>query len=260
MKKRFVLCVFLLILAFAAAACANSDEEIKAITDRGELRVGVKSDVPRFGYMNPDTGKYEGIEIDLARAIAKDLLGDENAVKFFNITATTRGPMLDNGEIDLVIATFTITEERKTLFDFSEPYYNDELGYLVRGDSGIKTPEDLNGKSVGVVQASTAKTAFETEYARLGIDVTMNEYASYPEVMAALISGKVDAFITDKSILYGYLDDESVLLDAGFNPQQYGIACKLGNDKLGLRVDSVLDNLEKTGELAALLNKWGLNK
>ena len=248
----------LLFLIFALTACTGGDEQINAIRERGVLRVGVKVDVPRFGYMNPGTGRIEGMEVDLAHAIAKNILNDGNAVKLVNITAQTRGPMLDNGEIDIVIATFTITEERRKNFNFSRPYFTDELGYLVRRDSSVTRPEDLGGKSVGVARAGTAKTALEDEFARLGIDITMNEYASYPEVKAALDGGKVEAFVADKSILYGYLDDASMLLPAGFNPQQYGIACTLKNDKLAARIDSLLETLEKNGELAAIYEKWGL--
>ena len=258
LKKKSVFAVISVFLLFVISNCTSGNDEIKAIRDRGLLRVGVKVDVPRFGYSNPNTGQMEGVEVDLAHAIAKDILGDEKAIKFVNITAQTRGPMLDNGEIDLVIATFTITEERKSLFNFSRSYYTDELGYLVRSSSLITNPEDLDGKSVGVVQASTAKIAFHNEYRQLGIDVTLRQYVSYPEVKAALLNGMVDAFVTDKSILYGYLDDECILLNAGFNPQQYGIACKLGNNKLAGRIESILDTLEKNGEFTALFKKWGL--
>jgi len=254
----FLLFLLFLLTPLLFAACTGGGDEIKAIRDRGVLRVGVKVDVPRFGYLNPETNEMEGAEIDLSRIIADEILDDKNAVRFVNLTAQTRGPMLDNGEIDLVIATFTITEERKLSFNFSRPYYTDELGYLVRGDASITRPEDLDGKAIGVVQASTAKTALEDEFVNMGVDASLREYSSYPEVKAALIGGDVDAFVTDKSILYGYLDDGCALLDAGFNPQQYGIASKSDNDKLAGRVDSLLETLEKNGELAAILKKWEL--
>ena len=246
----------LLFLMFGLTSCTSGDDQIKAIRERGVLRVGVKVDVPRFGYMNPDTGRIEGMEVDLAHTIAKNIMRDENAVKLVNVTAQTRGPMLDNGEIDIVIATFTITEERRKSFNFSRPYYTDELGYLVSRSASLKRPEDLNGKNVGVARAGTAKTAIEDECARLGIDVTISEYSSYPEVKAALAGGDVDAFVADKSILYGYLDGDSALLDAGFNPQHYGIACTLKNDRLSAYIDSLLETWEKNGELAAIYGKW----
>ena len=259
MKSRIPAVILsVLLVSGILAACSGGNSQIKDIQERGVLRAGVKVDVPRFGYLNPDTGEMEGLEVDLARAIAKDILGDENAVKFTNITAQTRGAMLDNGEIDIVVATFTITDERKDLYNFSRPYYTDELGYLVRSSSSIEHPEDLDGKSAGVLQASTSKPAFEAECERLGISVDLREYTSYPEVKAALNSGEVDAFITDKSILFGYLDAECAMLEEGFNPQNYGVACKLGYDKLAARIDALVDALEKNGGLADIMVKWGL--
>lgn len=261
MRSRLsLLGLILLVWMLVLTACASGgNDELKSIRDRGVLRVGVKVDVPRFGYLNPDTNEMEGIEVDVASAIASDILGKADAIRFANITAQTRGPMLDNGEIDLVIATFTITDERKQQFNFTRPYYTDELGYLVRKDGAITKPEDLNGRSIGVTQSSTAKIAFEAECTRLGIEVAISEYASYPEVKAALLSAKVDAFVTDKSILFGYLDDECSMLDVGFNPQEYGIASKLSNKALAARVDSLLETMQKDGRLKEILDKWGLS-
>ena len=250
--------VIIMALVFAVTACSGTDAQIKDIQDRGVLRVGAKVDVPRFGYLNPDTNEMEGLEVDIARVIAKDILGDENAVSFFNITAQTRGPMLDNGEIDIVIATFTITEERKESFNFSRPYYTDELGYLVLTGSAVTKPEDLEGKSIGVVQSSTAKAALEEEIVDLGIGATIREYASYPEVKEGLTKGEVEAFVADKSILFGYQNDNARLLDAGFNPQNYGIASKKANDILAAHIDTIVEEMEDSGELAALIEKWGL--
>jgi putative glutamine transport system substrate-binding protein len=260
MKNRFTLFVLLMCLLIPCflTACGGGDDQVEAIRKYGELRVGVKVDVPRFGYLNPAPGEIEGLEIDIARAIAKDILGDENAVKFTGITAQTRAPLLENGEIDLVIATFTITEERKLSFNFSDAYYTDELGYLLLADSPVTQPEGLDGKTVGVAQGSTAIAAFEGECERMGIDVALNEYASYPEIKMALVNGEVTAFIGDKSILYGYLDDQCVLLPEGFNPQPYGIASKLGNDQLAAHINALLEAMEESGELAAIIEKWGL--
>lgn len=85
---------------------SNSDQ-VQAIIERGVLRVGVKQDVPNFGYKNPDSGEFEGLEIDIARKIADELGVD---IEFTPVTAQTRGPLLDNGQVDMVIATFTITD------------------------------------------------------------------------------------------------------------------------------------------------------
>ncbi|MDR1970466.1 MAG: transporter substrate-binding domain-containing protein, partial [Treponema sp.] len=100
----------------APAAPSTGNADLDRIVRAGLLKVGVKSDVPGFGLLNPDTGKYEGLEIDMAKLIAKEIFGDENRVAFTPVTAKTRGPLLDNGDIDFVIATFTVTEERKLTY------------------------------------------------------------------------------------------------------------------------------------------------
>ena len=128
MTRKIAIYISVFLLSCSLAACSGGDE-IKAILNRGELRVGVKSDVPRFGFLNLDINELEGMEIDLARMVAKAILGDENAVKFIIVgSANTRAAMLENGEIDIAIATFTITEERKRDFNFSRSYFSDELG------------------------------------------------------------------------------------------------------------------------------------
>jgi putative glutamine transport system substrate-binding protein len=102
-----------------SAAQSTGNADLDKIVRAGLLKVGVKSDIPGFGLLNPDTGKYEGMEIDIAKLIAKEIFGDENRVAFTPVTAKTRGPLLDNGDIDFVIATFTVTEERKLTYNFS---------------------------------------------------------------------------------------------------------------------------------------------
>ena len=113
--------------------------------------VGVKQDVPNFGYKDPKTGTYSGIETDLARMVADEL---KVKVRYVPVTAQTRGPLLDNEQVDMDIATFTITDERKKLYNFTSPYYTDASGFLVNKSAKIKSIEDLNGKTIGVAQGS----------------------------------------------------------------------------------------------------------
>jgi putative glutamine transport system substrate-binding protein len=257
-----------LLLGFVVAGCSQQAQkpqessaipsDIKAIKDRGVLNVGVKYDVPKFGFKDPKTGKIEGFEIDIAHEMAKKILGDPEKVNLIAVTPKTRGPLLDNGEVDMVIATFTITPEREKSFNFSIPYFTDGVALLVKKDSGIKSFADLNGKTVGVAQSATTKGAIEAEAKAKGIKVNVLEFASYPEIKAALESGRVQAFSTDGAILYGYLDDSTMLLPERFAPQNYGIAMKKGNDGLLKLVNSTLEDMQKDGSLAKLKEKWGL--
>ncbi len=262
MKK--VLAVFLaltlLLLTTSALAEASfnaEDPAIKAILDRGKLLVGVKADVPKFGYQELGAA-YEGLEIDLAKALAKQLLGDENAVAFTAVTAATRGPLLDTGELDMVIATFTIKPDRILQYEFSKPYFVDAIGLLVKKASGIAGFADLNGKNIGVAQSATTRAALEAAAAEKGFALNFSEYPSYPDIKAALDSGRIDCFSVDKAILMGYVDDTVTLLSDSFASQPYGVAVKKGNTELIGVVNSLIANMRSSGDMDAMVSKWEL--
>ena len=233
---------------------SNSDQ-VQAIIERGVLRVGVKQDVPNFGYKNPDSGEFEGLEIDIARKIADELGVD---IEFTPVTAQTRGPLLDNGQVDLVIATFTITEERKLLYNFTTPYYTDAVGFLVNKDSGIKTFTDLNGKTIGVAQGSITRTLISELADKYGIAVNFAELGSYPELSVSLRAHRTDAFSVDQSILSGYIGSKSELMDFSFSASDYGIVTKLSNKDLNNYLNSLVEKWTSDSSLQAIYDANGL--
>lgn len=237
---------------------AAGADPVAAIKARGALKVGVKVDIPKFGYKDPKTGEITGFEIDIARAIARKILGDPSKVDLQAVTAKTRGPLLDNGEIDLVIATFTITDERKQSYNFSEPYFVDGVGLLVKKDSGISGLKDLDGKNIGVAQSATSRQAIQKEADKLGIKVNFLEFGTYPEIKAALDAGRVNCFSVDGSILQGYVDESTKILPDRFSPQNYGVASKKSNTDLATLVNTVIAELKSSGELDKLVAKWNL--
>lgn len=228
----------------AMAEEAEVAEDVQAIIDRGVLRVGVKNAVVGFGYQDTLTGEYSGMEIDLANMIAESL-GVET--EFTAVTAATRTELLDAGDIDCVLATFTITDERKESWDFTTPYYTDYVTVLVEDSSGIATLADLDGKKVGVSSGSTsAKSLVQAmidegvlEGADFNVEtfdpalwsegVTFQQYDDYPTISTALSAGEVDAFCVDKSILAIYKTEGRSFVDAQFAPQEYGIATTKGS-------------------------------
>lgn len=261
MKKLFLMfSVFAFLAGTAGFSAANAADapDIKAIKDRGVLKVGSKVDVPKFGYRDPKTNAVDGFEIDIARAIAKKILGDPKKIDVQGVSAKTRGPLLDNGEIDIVAATFTITEERKLSYNFSEPYFTDGVGLLVKKNSKIKSLKDLNGKKIGVAQSATTKKSIQEEADKQGTKVQFLEFATYPEIKAALDSGRVDCFSVDTAILFGYVDDSTVVLSDRFAPQTYGIASKKSNTALAELIDKTVKDMKKTGEIDKLIKKWKL--
>lgn len=242
--------------AATSAALQSDSSDIKEIQKKGVLKVGCKVDVPKFGYKDPASNKIDGFEIDIARAIAKKILGSPDKVDLQAVTAKTRGPLLDNGEIDIVAATFTITEERKQSYNFSDPYFTDGVGLMVKKASGAKSLKDLDGKKIGVAQSATSKQAIQAEADKLGIKISFLEYGTYPEIKSALDSGRVDCFSVDGSILFGYLDNSTTILPDKFSPQNYGIASKKGSDGLAKAVNETIGELKKSGELDKLIAKW----
>lgn len=241
-----------------SASSSSLPKDIQTIKSNGVLKVGVKVDVPKFGYKDPKTSKIDGFEIDIAKAVAKKVLGDENKIQFEPVTAKTRGPLLDSGQVDMVAATFTITDERKKSYNFSDPYFTDGVALMVKKASGISSLQDLNGKKIGVAQSSTSKKAIQDEADKKGVKVSFLEFATYPEIKAALESGRVDCFSVDGAILNGYIDDSTVILQDKFSPQNYGIASKKGNDELAKEINDTISEMKKSGELQKLIEKWGI--
>lgn len=241
-----------------AALSGEITQDVQKIIDKGVLTVGTKTDVPKFGYKDPASNEVEGFEVDLAKSIAKKIFGDEDKIETVAVNAKTRGPLLDNGEIDLVIATFTITDERKASYNFSEPYFEDAIGLLVKKSFGYESLADLDGKKIGVAQSSTTKNSLLEEAEKLDISLEFNEYGSYPEIKAALDAGRIDCFSVDGAILNGYLDDNTEILNDKYNPQEYGVASKKSNTGLAELVNEVILEMKENGELAALIEKWGI--
>ena len=226
---------------FGVTAEGEVDPDVQAIIDRGVLRVGVKNAVIGFGYQDTLTGEYSGMEIDLATALAEELGVD---VEFTTVTAATRTELLDSGDIDCVLATFTITDERKESWDFTTPYYTDHVTVLVEDYSGIKSLADLKGKLVGVSSGSTSARALTSAMIDAGViegkgfsketfdaatwkeGVSFQQFDDYPGISTALAAGQVDAFCVDKSILAVYKIDGRSYIEDEFAPQEYGIATK----------------------------------
>ena len=256
----------------AAASTTEWPEDVQEIVDRGVLRVGVKNAVPGFGYQDPLTGEYSGLEIDLANKIAEYLGVD---VEFTTVTAATRGELLDSGDIDCVLATFTITDERKETWDFTTPYYTDAVTVLVEDSSGISSLSDLVGKTVGVSSGSTSARELVRAMVDKGLisgdnfnpdtfdattwteGVTFHQYDDYPTISTALSAGEVDAFCVDRSILAIYKTEGRSYIEDEFAPQEYGIATTKGSG-LSDVCEQLVTQWLSDGTIDGLIAEYGL--
>ena len=228
---------------------------IQKIVKKGTLNVGVKQDVPNFGYYSAKTNTYQGMEIDLAKKIAKEL---KVQVNFTAVTPQTREALMDNGTIDMLIATYTITDERKASYAMSNPYYYDQIGFLVQTKSGYKKLSDLNGKTIGVSQGSSAKAAVEEYASANNLKFNYVQLGSFPELAVSLYAHRVDAFSVDKSILSGYESKKTKTLKEGFKTQEYGIASSKSNQELIDYTNDLIAKWQKDGSLQKLYDKYHL--
>ena len=200
-----------------SASTGSSSSKVDAIKSRGKLNAGVKKDVPGYGYLDPSTNSYEGLEIDLCYQIAASVLGvsyddakNQQLVNFTDVTPKTRGPLIDNDQLDIVCATYTITDDRKKSWDFSTPYRQDYIGLLIKKGS-ISDLAGLDGKIIGVSQGSTTKDNIVKMLSDQGVSATpqFQEFPDYPSIKQALDGGDLmynaDNFVSTYGYLQGYI-------------------------------------------------------
>lgn len=242
--------------------------KLAAIKERGVLNAGVKKDVPGYGYFDPASRTYAGMEIDLCYQVAAAVFGTsydearaDSLVAFTDVTPKTRGPLIDNDQLDIVCATYTITDERRKSWDFSTPYRTDYVGMMVKKRSGLKRIDELDGKIIGVSQGATTQLMIEQMLDERGLDVHPEflAFSGYPILKSSLDAGNIDVFAMDRSTLSGYMNETVELLqpEVKFGEQNYGIATKKGSDLSGV-VDQVVCDCGTGGWLDDEIAHWGL--
>jgi putative glutamine transport system substrate-binding protein len=231
-----------------------SGSYIDTIKKRDKLIVGVKFDVPTFGAKNPMTDQIEGFDADIARELAKSLLGDAKKIELVEAISSNRVPFLQEDKVDLVISTMTINEARKKEIDFSDPYYLAGQSILVPKGSPIKSVSDLDGKNVCTAQGSTSEKNVREKSPK----VKLTLFAGYSECYTALENGQVDAVSTDDIILFGLklrAPDKYELVGGQFTSEPYGIGVKKGRPDLLAFVNGTLTAMKNDGRWKAIYDK-----
>lgn len=172
-------------------AQARTLDEIKA---DGKIKIGVFSDKNPFGYVD-EYGEVQGYDVYFAKRLAKDLLGSEDAVEFVYVEAASRVEYLQSAKVDVILANFTVTEERSEKVDFALPYMKVALGVVSPDAALITDVEQLKDKTLIVVKGTTAETYFEKNYP----EITLLKFDEYQEAYDALADGRGDAFSTDNT-------------------------------------------------------------
>jgi ABC-type amino acid transport substrate-binding protein len=222
------------------------------IQQKGEIVIGVKYDVPPFGFNNPSSGKVEGFDVDLGQAIA-DKLGVKP--KFIEAISDNRIPFLQDGTADVILSTMTINEERVGQIEFSDPYFIAKGRILTKKDNtDIKGVEDLAGKNVCTALGST----YEATLKEQAPDAKLKLVDSYSECLESLQNGSVDAISTDDVILTGMIiqDDSLKLVGDELSQEPYGAGIKKGNTELVEFVNGVFDEYKSDGRYDKTYEKW----
>lgn len=212
-----------------ASATAGA-RTLKEIKEDGKIRIGVFSDKNPFGYVD-ENGEVQGYDIYFAKRIAQDLLGSEDAVEFVYVEAASRVEYLKSAKVDIILANFTVTEERSQQVDFALPYMKVALGIVSAKDALITDVNQLKDKTLIVVKGTTAETFFSEKYP----DIKLLKFDEYQEAYDALLDGRGDAFSTDNTeVLAWALQNEgyAVGIETIGNQDSIAPAVQKGNAEL----------------------------
>jgi len=254
----FLLLILTVAMMSGLTSCkkeVTNQDLLGVVKQRGVIVAGVKFDSKPFGFIDTDQ-KLKGFDVDLVREISKRVLGDENAVKFQQVTSSNRIFSLTTGSVDLVAATLTINTKRRQIIDFSSPYYIAGQAIMVPEKSDIKSARNLNGRKVIVVLGSTS----EKNIRELAPRAIVQGFRTYTDAFSALRAGRADALTTDDTIITGFLaeDPNFKILNERYTKEPYGIGFKKGSDTQSFQntVNTALDNIKADGTLELLRKKW----
>jgi ABC-type amino acid transport substrate-binding protein len=237
-------------LLVAPQAHAGGLEAAKA---RGTLVVGVRTDFPPLGYLDGN-GKNAGFEVDLARYLARQLLGDEGKLRLVPVVAGGRITALISGSVDLLIAAMTATEDRATVLAFSDPYFLSGTLLLVPRNSSIQGLPDVKGKRVAVIEGSIQEGGLE----RVAPEATRVKFWRVSEAVEALQAGRVDALAEDDILVLALAKQNPALAAVGkpFRPRPYAVAMPKGDPDLLAWVNDQLRKAKADGTYDTLWNRY----
>lgn len=229
--------VFVAMALLVGAGSVFAEGRLQSIKDRGELRCGVNASLAGFGV--PDSsGDYQGFDIDFCRAIAAAVFGDASKVVYRPLTAGERPTALQSGEIDVLIRNTTRTSLRETDWgaNFVATTYYDGQGFMVRKDSGIKSLQDFEGRSICVQSGTTTETNLGTTMAGLGVQFTPVIFETAPVLIKAYDDGQCDGWTTDTSGLVSYqqtlrVPEDHQIMSAVISKEPLGPSVLHGDDQ-----------------------------
>ena len=265
MKRRAVLIPIISVLLLSACAPqmggqpggvaqAQQGSLLRKIQDRGNIIIGVKYDIPTFGYLNPRFNQLEGFDVDLGKAIAREVLGSESKVEFTQAKSADRIPFLNAGQVDLILSTMTANEERAQQIDFTDTYYVAGQSLLVKRDSTISGIRDVGTRTVCSVTGSTSEKNIREKAPQAQVVL----FGTYSECVQAMDGGRAEVVTTDDIILLGFVKespDRYKVVGGQFTIEPYAGGMAKNNPELLNAVNSALKKIKTSGEWRLIYEK-----
>lgn len=248
-----------LLLLVTASACSPkqvspTDSLVTRASATDHLTIGIRFDAPGLSEHTVD-GRFVGFDVDVATFVASELGVPAKDITWRETTSATRETDLTSGAVDLVVATYSITDKRKQVVAFAGPYFTTGQDLLVRRTSAdITGPEALNGRRLCSVTGSTPAQQVKDRFAQA---VQLVEYPRYSDCVTALLAGQIDAVTTDAVILAGYVARDPELLKIvgkPFSKEDYGIGLRKGDTQGVAAVDDAIRKMISSGEWLRSLN------
>ncbi|MDL4818098.1 glutamate ABC transporter substrate-binding protein [Actinomadura opuntiae] len=254
-------------LSLAVSACGSDKEKTEAKTvvqkakEDKKLTIGIKFDQPALGLKKPD-GTFAGFDVDVAKYIAKQLGVPESGITFKETTSANRESFLGGGQVDLVVATYSITDARKQQVTFGGPYYVAHQDTMVKAsNNSIKKAQDLKGKKLCRAAGSNSfrRVTEGPPDGKLNIKgVTLVDASSYSECVSKLKSGALDAVSTDDLILAGFAAQQKgafKVINDPFTDEKYGVGIKKGDKETCEAVNAAIQKMYTDGSAKTYLEQ-----
>ncbi len=231
----------------------NGTGSIEQIKKNGIIKIGVFSDKPPFGYVD-ENGVSQGYDVEIAKRLAKDLLGDESKVEFVLVEAANRVEYLQSNKVDIILANFTVTDERKEKVDFANPYMKIALGIVSPDGAPITSVDELKGKTLIVNKGTTAEAYFTKNHP----DIKLLKYEHNTEAFEALKDNRGAALAHDNTLLFAWAranEGYSVGISSLGNQDTIAPAVKKGNTELVNWINDEISAMGKDGSIREAYNK-----
>lgn len=207
----------------------------------GKIRIGVKFDQPGIGYKEPGSSVPSGFDIEVAKIIAGQLGISSDGIEWVETVSQDREAFLRDGKVDIVVASYTITDERRELVGMAGPYYVTGQQLLVRsGDDSISGPKDVKGRKVCSATGSQSLTTIQKKYGATTVPLP-----TYSKCVDRLLNGSVDAVTTDGAILRGFAAQEPeklAVVGKPFTTSDYGVGYRKNDRAMCEFIDTTLND------------------